>query len=816
MNQDISDMLHKAAELAPKIVRITVCEQGWGILRASQTVIGGEPLNVGGKEYGFGYGTHARSRIRLESAVPLTHFCAVAGPAVDRDSIIHGVARMAPIRFLVQSGGKTLAESPLLKFNEVFVFDVKLDHVSELELVVEPSGDIDMTHANWCEPVLTTADGKHFRCGKSGLPALFPVDFGYGEMTGAQFFAAHGLQHTAEKHNDHTLHRFVSANPSLVMTVELKAWHDFPVWEWHTYFTNPSAQKSLRLYDISPLSADYLLPPAPGEPKLLRLRGSFHTDSRHQWPGDGLKNSFTPVCDDLSFEREITFGATGGRPSDEWLPCFDLAAGDTNLRCVVGWAGQWQAKVTASGGGCRLTAKLEDADLMLEPGETIEVPSIFIQYNSEGGNDHAVNLWRRFATKHIMLPKDTRLPHGPLSFMSWGGLAEPGHLNRLENIVQRQLPIDVYWMDAGWFAPKSANEFSPEWSQNVGDWDFNCASFPQELSNIARVAHQAGKKLLLWFEPERVRTTSKLAKEHPELLIFNHTGNALLDLGDPAAWQWCFDKISSIIERNHLDWYRQDFNFEPLPYWRSKDAPGRKGITEIRYVTGLYRFWRELKLKFPHLMIDNCASGGRRLDVELLRYSMPLWYSDMQCNPGFNPEFQLTHIAGMARYWPRFGTGTQNPEGGDTYNFRAAMNAALGIQCFYGTFNPVSDDYPFDWLRARLHEYRAVRDCFAGDYYSLSAPDGSGGGMWTVMQYDLPEAGHGLLTVFRGPQSPAVECTLPLRGLGKNADYLVEDMDQTFAPVTVSGQTLLTAGLTLRIAEPRTARLIRYRKLAVK
>ncbi len=815
MNEDIRTMLDNAAELAPEIIELTGCEQGWGILRSGQSIIGGEPLNVAGQEYRFGYGTHARSRIRLESAVALTHFYAVAGPALDSD-VKKCPGEMEPIRFLVTSGGKTLAASPLLNTGDAFVFDVKLDSVRALELLVEPSGSTHMTHANWCNPVLTTADGKQIQCGKSGWDTTFPVSFGYGEISAREFFAANGLQHTSERKGDHTLHRFVAAAPSLVMTVELKAWHDFPVWEYHTWFTNPSAQKSLRLYDISPLAMSYHSSFSGGGGKLLRLRGSFNTDARHQWPGDGFKDSFTPVSDDLSFDREITFGATGGRPSDEWLPCFDLAVGDANLRCVVGWAGQWQAQVTASGGVWRLTAKLEDADLVLEPGETIEVPSIFLQYNSEGGNDHAVNLWRRFVTKHVMLPINDAPPAGPVSFMSWGGLPEPGQLDRLRCIEREQLPVDIYWMDAGWFAPASANEFNPAWFRNVGDWDFNPDSFPQELANIEKTAHQNGKKLLLWFEPERVRTSSKLAQEHPELLIFDGPENTLLDLGDPAAWQWCFDKISGIIERNHLDWYREDFNFQPLPYWRKKDAPDRKGITEIRFVAGLYRFWRELRRKFPRLMIDNCASGGRRLDIELLRYSMPLWYSDMQCFPGFNPEFQLTHIAGMARYWPRFGTGTQNPEGGDTYNFRAAMNAAIGIHCFYGTEGPVTGDYPFDWLRARLHEYRAVRDCFTGDYYSLSAPDGSGGGMWTVTQYDLPEDGHGLLTVFRGPQSPAVECALLLRGLDQDADYLVEDMDQTFAPATENGQALMTAGLTLRVAEPRTARLIRYRKLAAK
>jgi alpha-galactosidase len=712
----------------------------------------------------------------------------------------------------VEADGRRLAESPLLQFGDSFSFDVPLDHVREIQLVVEAPEGISTAHANWCDPEIETCDGKIIRCGLREVPPVFPVGFRYGNLSSMEFFALHGFHHASEEKSDHTLHRFISESESLRMTVELKAWNEFPVWEWQTAFENPSGKKSERLYDIHSIRMNYS-PGCPNESKLLRSHGSFNTDSHKKWPGDGFRDSFTPVhCIPVSGD-EFVFGAVGGRPSDEWLPCFDIETGSENLRVVLGWAGQWQASVKSTGNEYRIHAGLEDADLVLEPGERIQVASAILLYTSEGGNDKAVNLWRRFATEKIMLPLNGEPPSAPLSYMSWGGLAEKGHLERIAGIEKRNLPVDVYWIDAGWFAPESPNEFSPEWAANVGDWDFNRDSFPQELRNVEQAVHQSGRKLLLWFEPERVRTDRKLAKEHPEYLIFNDSKDALLDLGNPDAWQWCFDKISGIIERNNLDWYRQDFNFQPLGYWRKKDTSDRKGMTEIRYVAGLYRFWRELRRKFPRLMIDNCASGGRRLDFELLRYGMPLWYSDMQCHPRFNPEYSLTHIAGMARYWPRFGGGVQNPEGGDTYNFRASMNAALGIHCFYGTAAPVSDDYPFDWLRARLKEYREVRDCFTGDYYCLAAPSGTGDGMWTAMQYDLPNSGRGLLTVFRGPQSPVVECTLILRGLEGDAEYLVEDTDRSFDPVTLCGKSLMETGLSVRIPTPRTARLIRYKRI---
>ena len=90
-----------------------------------------------------------------------------------------------------------------------------------------------------------------------------------------------------------------------------------------------------------------------------------------------------------------------------------------------------------------------------------------------------------------------------------------------------------------------------------------------------------GMKYILWFEPERVVRGTPITREHPEYLIPDPNGGPflLLDLGNPDAWQYCFDTLANFIEKLRIDCLRQDFNFEPLPYWRSRtsQSPGRRG-----------------------------------------------------------------------------------------------------------------------------------------------------------------------------------------------------------------------------------------------
>jgi hypothetical protein len=146
---------------------------------------------------------------------------------------------------------------------------------------------------------------------------------------------------------------------------------------------------------------------------------------------------------------------------------------------------------------------------------------------------------------------------------------------------------------------------------------------------VTDACHRLGLQFILWYEPERVAGGSKIAGEHPEFVFSSGKGRrvtetgGLFKLSDPVARRWLTDHLSHQIGEFGLDVYRNDFNIDPLGFWHLADAPDRQGMTEIRYVEGLYAMWDELRTDHPGLWIDNCSSGGRRIDLETCMRSVP-------------------------------------------------------------------------------------------------------------------------------------------------------------------------------------------------
>src|SRR5690606_24087122 len=161
---------------------------------------------------------------------------------------------------------------------------------------------------------------------------------------------------------------------------------------------------------------------------------------------------------------------------------------------------------------------------------------------------------------------------------------------------------------------------------------------------------------LLWFEPERVvknKPFISVDKEHPDWVTeIPNSNNLLLNLGNKDARLWITDHISNMIQKEGISYYRQDFNFDPMPYWHQMDPEGRKGISEIRHIEGLYAFWDSLLDRFPDLIIDNCASGGRRLDLETTSRSSPFWRTDYKYG---EPIGSQCHTYGLNFYLPLSG-----------------------------------------------------------------------------------------------------------------------------------------------------------------
>ncbi len=149
-------------------------------------------------------------------------------------------------------------------------------------------------------------------------------------------------------------------------------------------------------------------------------------------------------------------------------------------------------------------------------------------------------------------------------------------------------------------------------------------------------------------------------------------------------------------------------------------------MTEIRYIEGLYAFWDTLRQRHPGLLIDNCASGGRRLDLETISRSAALWRSDFQCRPDFNPAGMQGQTYGLSFWIPLSAAvaGTIDP-----YRFRSGFGVGVILN--------TAMDQP-QQLKAQVEQARQIQPYFLGDYYPLttySVADTD----WLAMQFNRPE-----------------------------------------------------------------------------
>lgn len=605
----------------------------------------------------------------------------------------------------------------------------------------------------------------------------------------------------------------------IVVSADIERFEDFPAVEWVVRFRNSGSADSPIVSDIRPLD--------------LRLDLPWATACRvhHARGSECRRDDFAPLLDPLGPDDAnpqasrrgpddpIVVESKGGRSSCGALPFFNLERADgSGLIVAVGWTGDWAARFWREpDGAVGASAGMQRTRLRLHPGEEIRTPRILL-LPWEGSRDDGQNLLRRFLLAHHSPRRGRAAPRVPVSFSVWGEVPEERQVAKARWFTEQRIPIDNFWIDAGWFGDRpvqvGANVFNSDWGGRVGDWVPNPNLFPRGLAPVGEAAREGGRDFTLWFEIERVREGTRLAREHPDWLLGPIGGNYLFDLGNPRAREAMTETVARLIVEGRISGYRQDFNMDSAPFWRAADAPDRVGMAEIRHIEGLYALWDALLDRFPGLLIDNCSSGGRRIDLETISRSIPLWRSDVQCYPGFDPIGMQGQTHGLSP-WVPLSCGACDAQ--DDYRLRSALGPGL-VMCSRTSppghvegFLPPWEAYDAEWLRRSLDEERLVQPFFLGDFYPLvaySLADDS----WAAWQFDRPDLGAGLVLAFRRQVSPFSVLTARLRGLDAATRYEVTDRNGGAARVA-AGSELSDEGIGIHIEQRPGSRLLLYRRI---
>ncbi len=772
----------------------------------------GTAFQLGDKTYSHGLAFNSNKHLRVVLGEPGERFIADVGLENNDDTQRGAAAGHGSVTFHVVVAEKEVFSCPVRRLTDgPLAIDVPLQGAGEFGIRVRDGSDgRAYDQALWGEARIQLRSGKVLRLqdlplvgvGAAPLSAANPPSsFTYDAKPSADLLGGWRFTRSARDLDAQRIEQTLTwVDPATALQIRcvLIEYKDFPTVEWTVYFKNTGDANTPIIEGIQALDI-----------RLERAEGEFLLHHNVGSPASG--NDYGPLQTPLGPNAAKRLGGAGGRPTNTDWSYFNLEWSGRGLVVAVGWPGQWAAEFKRDAGrGLHLRAGQELTRLRLRPGEEIRSPLIVTQFY-EGSPLVAQNIWRRWMMAHSMPKPGGRLPKPQLlaaSSRQYNEMIDANEANQMmfiDRYVEERLGLDYWWMDAGWYVHHGGG-----WPR-VGTWQVDTARFPRGLRAVSDHAHGKGLKTLLWFEPERVTAGTWLAENRPQWILGGASGG-LLNLGDDDARRWLTEHVDKLLTEQGIDLYRQDFNMDPLAYWRGADAPDRQGISEIRHVTGYLAYWDELRRRHPDMLIDSCASGGRRNDVETMRRAAPLWRSDY----AYEAIGHQCMMYGLSAWLPYHGTGTvfagnapyygSGPTPVEPYAFwsNACQSTGMGIDVRV-------KELDYATMRRLIGQWRRIAPHYYGDFYPLTAWSRDDT-VWMAWQFDRPEAGCGMIQAFRRHNSIYESARLRLLGLEADAEYTFSDIDSG-ASGSHKGQVLLDEGLTVTIGDKPGVVTLVYERL---
>ncbi len=682
-------------------------------------------------------------------------------------------AIFAVIYFAVTCGGTVILNEENIKALE-YKKNIQFDRVSATEMNV--SEEEKELCKNWFdENLLNTITNN--------LPFTFKVDgkeFSISDWTEINVTEEYEKYHGGKTQNI----IFSSKNNDIQVSVEATLFPENATCQWVVYIKNTGAENSGVISDFYALNSSL----GTGKAELYYSMGS-----------DTAASDFSLIKKDLS-AKTFGFGGVDGKPTENYLPYFNIFGEEFGIVVGIGWTGQWASSFSNKNGETVITAKQENFNAYLLPGEEVRSPLVSVSFYETYETDNALkgfNMFREWIMDCVYPENVTKSSYtvmevaGPMSTRTSDEIIEV--LDGLDKEVFEH--TDAFWMDAGWYS------YNEGWYDGVGNWTVDKNRYDNGIIELSDYAKNKGLGHTLWYEPERVFPGTEfynVGSQNEEWLIsVDGEENLMWNLADEEAFKYYADYILASLKENGVTIYRQDFNFAPLKYWQKADSEyydGRTGICENHYVTNEYKYLDYLIENVDGLIIDNCASGGKRLDLEMVYRSVAFWRSDYNCD--YHPDlFEATQAQtyGISFWLPITGANLYMI---DEYTCRSAI-MPLMLMDFFSHQNPEFQYY--NEQRAKMGER----------YYPIEFGSFDKDKM-LAMQFSTEDASNGMALIYKRANVKDTEYTLYLNGLHTATKYNVYDFDNPEKVYTMEGIELMNYGLTLPLPEGEKAMIIMF------
>ncbi len=611
-------------------------------------------------------------------------------------------------------------------------------------------------------------------------------------------------QEDSETKTDWTLTYTKDGQP-LEVVVYATAYKEYAIIEWTVWINNVGDENSGVISEFDGLNKEF---------------GTADDYNITYWAGSkAVKSDFSATNLDLEEDEELSLFGQNGKASREYSPYFNIQWenrkaewGVEGVYFSVGWPGEWIAHITDIGKTVQVDAGQKNLSTYLEPEEGIRSPLMTLLF-WEKDLMRAQNLWRRWVY-NVAMPQPDGAPIPPIigantaqtTNLTQSATTE-NQINAIKLWQRIGYDIDFWQMDAGW-----GRQYGGSWMLSSGNWTPDQERFDGTLAPISEALDEAGWDLVLWHDFERVSPYSDWYNKYvgTDGIINIEKGAHLLNLSDEETANEVTQEILAHLERDGVDIYRQDNCFADTiadnmnMFWTAKDkelGENRNGITENKHLVNYLEYY-DIILEATGTFIDNCAGGGRRLDLETVKRSAALWRSDY----GYEPTGTQCHTWSINFFLPYSGLGSivEDPYA-MTYYFRSNMAPStmlpwrVDVKHLGKNVNTLH--------KSLIAECRAYAGYMTEDYYPLSAYSEKEDA-WIAWQFNDADTSTGIIQVFRRTESEVDTDRFFLSGLELDTTYLVENIDGGSAEYT--GRELMCDGIQIYAPKAGTALILKY------
>ena len=407
--------------------------------------------------------------------------------------------------------------------------------------------------------------------------------------------------------------------------------------------------------------------------------------------------------------RVVKFGQTGSMPVRGWFPfaAVEDTAHDVTWAMQLACPSSWQMEIRRKDDRLNMMASLPDEDFghwakTIVPGESFETPEAYLTVGC-GGVDRVS---QRLLTVHrANMPRpEAELPVLFNEYCTTWGDPSDANLRKIADRLQGH-GIDFLVIDAGWYRRKDIG-----WSDCGGDWiPEETEMFPEGLKATADMIRAHGMIPGLWFEPETCARNADIFRKEEMLLtrhgtVIDTDNRRFLDMRKPEVQAYLDERVAGLLKGCGFGYTKIDYND---CIGTGCDDPDSLGEGLRQNMQGTLDFFRRLRKAVPDIWIENCSSGGHRLEPSLMGVTDMASFSDAhECAeiPIIAAQLHRLILPGQSQIW----AALRAKDSLRRINY-SLVNTLLGVMCLSGDIHELSDE---QWARVDegIAFFKAIRN----------------------------------------------------------------------------------------------------------